>query len=87
MTDTISVRVEGRVTIVTIERPERRNAVDVATAHALFDAFVRFDADPASDVAVFAGSGRAFCAGVALKELARGERQLSCLVPAIAGAG
>jgi enoyl-CoA hydratase len=76
MTEIISVRAEGRVTIVTIERPERRNAVDVATAHALFDAFVRFDADPASDVAVFTGSGRAFCAGVDLKELARGERRL-----------
>ena len=76
MTETVSIRAEGQVTIVTIERPERRNAVDVGTARALFEVFRRFDADPASDVAVFAGSGRAFCAGVDLKELARGERPL-----------
>jgi enoyl-CoA hydratase len=76
MTETIAVQAEGRVTVVTIERPDQRNAVDAATARALFEAFLRFDADPASDVAVFAGSGRAFCAGVDLKELARGERRL-----------
>jgi enoyl-CoA hydratase len=76
MTETVAVRAEGRVTIVTIERPEQRNAVDLATAQALYDAFLRFDADPDSDVAVFAGSERAFCAGVDLKELARGERPL-----------
>ena len=76
MTETVAVRTEGRVTIVTIERPEQRNAVDSATARALFEAFLHFDADAASDVAVFTGSGRAFCAGVDLKELARGERPL-----------
>jgi enoyl-CoA hydratase len=76
MTETVSVRAEGQVTIVTIERPEHRNAVDVGTARALFEAFRRFDGDPTTDVAVFAGSGRAFCAGVDLKELARGERRL-----------
>ena len=76
MTETVAVRTERRVTIVTIERPEQRNAVDGATARALFEAFLRFDADAASDVAVFTGSGRAFCAGVDLKELARGERPL-----------
>ena len=46
MSATVSVRADGRVTVVTIERPERRNAVDLPTAHALFDAFRRFDADP-----------------------------------------
>ena len=76
MKETVSVRAEGQVAIVTIERPERRNAVDVGTARALFEAFRRFDADSATDVAVFAGSGRAFCAGVDLKELARGEQRL-----------
>jgi enoyl-CoA hydratase len=70
---TISIRTDERVTIVTIERTERRNAVDLATAHALFDAFNRFDADPNADVAVLTGAGSAFCAGADLKAIAEGE--------------
>jgi enoyl-CoA hydratase len=70
---TVSTRAEGRVTVVTIERRERRNAVDLATARALFDAFKRFDADPAADVAVLTGAGDAFCAGADLKAIADGE--------------
>jgi enoyl-CoA hydratase len=70
---TISARADGRVTVVTIERPERRNAVDLPTARALFDAFKRFDADPAADVAVLTGAGGAFCAGADLKAIADGE--------------
>ena len=61
------------MTVVTIERPERRNAVDLATARALFEAFRRFDADPDSDVAVLTGAGGAFCAGADLKAIAEGE--------------
>jgi enoyl-CoA hydratase len=60
------------VTVVTIERPDRRNAVDLPTARALFDAFRRFDADPSADVAVLTGAGGAFCAGADLKELGSG---------------
>ena len=73
MTTTLSVRTEARVTVVTIERPERRNAVDLPTARALYDAFKRFDADPGADVAVLTGAGGAFCAGADLKALAQGE--------------
>jgi enoyl-CoA hydratase len=73
MTETVSVRAEGRVTVVTIERPERRNAVDLLTARALFDAFKRFDADSGADVAVLTGAGGAFCAGADLKAIADGE--------------
>ena len=70
---TVSARAEGRVTVVTIERPDRRNAVDLPTARALFDAFRRFDADPSADVAVLTGAGGAFCAGADLKAIADGE--------------
>jgi enoyl-CoA hydratase/carnithine racemase len=70
---TVSTRADGRVTIVTIERPERRNAVDLETACALFGAFNRFDADPNADVAVLTGAGGAFCAGADLKAIAEGE--------------
>jgi enoyl-CoA hydratase len=70
---TVSTRVSERVTIVTIERPERRNAVDLATARALFDAFQGFDSDPNADVAVLTCAGGAFCAGADLKAIADGE--------------
>jgi enoyl-CoA hydratase len=70
---TISTLTDGRVTVVTIERPERRNAVDLPTARALFDAFTRFDADPNADAAVLTGAGDAFCAGADLKAIAGGE--------------
>ena len=73
MTQTVSVRSEGRVTIVTIERPEARNAVDHATARALYDAFKVFDADFGAHVAVLTGAGRAFVRRADLKALAAGE--------------
>ncbi len=73
MTTSVSVRIEGRVTLVTIERPEKRNAVDLPTARALYDAFRRFDADESADVAVLTGAGGAISAGADLKALAEGE--------------
>jgi enoyl-CoA hydratase len=68
----VSISRDGPVTIVAIERPERRNAVDAATARALYDAFQAFDADEAASVAVLTGSGSAFCAGADLKAVATG---------------
>lgn len=53
----------GPVTLVTLNRPDVRNAVDDATARALFDAFVAFDDDPEARVAVFHGAHGHFCAG------------------------
>lgn len=73
MTSAVSVRAEGRVTVVTIERPERRNAVDLATARALYEAFKAFEGDASADVAVLTGAGGAFSAGADLKALAEGE--------------
>lgn len=60
-----SVRIEsaGPVTIVTLDRPQVRNAVDAATAQALHAAFVAFDDDPSARVAVFHGANGHFCAG------------------------
>lgn len=71
----VSVRTEHRITTVTIARPERRNAADLPTAVALYDAFKAFDVDPGADVAVLTGEGGAFCAGADLKALAEGERK------------
>jgi enoyl-CoA hydratase len=70
----VSVRfeVEGPVAVVTIDRPERRNAVDAPTAAALVEAFRRFDGDASLSVAVLTGAGGTFCAGADLKAIARG---------------
>jgi enoyl-CoA hydratase len=73
MADNLIITRDGPVTIVTINRPERRNAVDGATAIALEQAFRAFDADETASVAILTGAGGAFCAGADLKALAGGE--------------
>ncbi|HEV2873483.1 MAG TPA: enoyl-CoA hydratase-related protein, partial [Actinomycetota bacterium] len=75
MADRAGVRVErdGPVTVVTIDRPERRNAVDRAAADALAAAFREYDRDPGTSVAVLTGAGGAFCAGADLKAVAAGD--------------
>ena len=72
---TVLFEVDGDVAIVTINRPEVRNAVDDATAAALVDAFNRFEADEKLSVAVLTGAGGAFCAGADLKAVASGTRR------------
>jgi enoyl-CoA hydratase len=71
----VSVRyeTEGRTAIVTIDRPERRNAVDRPTAEALADAFRKFDGDPELDVAILTGAGGCFCAGADLRAISEGK--------------
>jgi enoyl-CoA hydratase len=66
----IRVEVRERITIISITRPQVRNAVDGETARNLAAAFREFDADPASDVAVFYGEFGTFCAGADLKAIA-----------------
>jgi enoyl-CoA hydratase len=68
----VSVTRDGSVTIVSIERADRRNAVDGPTARRLYDAFRVFDADDAASVAVLTGAGGNFCAGADLKAIATG---------------
>ncbi len=58
---------------VVLDRPERRNAVDRATADALTDAFRRLDADDSVAVGVLWGAGGTFCAGADLTEIAAGR--------------
>ncbi len=72
---TVLFEVDGEVAIVTINRPEVRNAVDDATAAALVDAFNRFEADDTLSVAILTGAGGAFCAGADLKAVASGTRR------------
>jgi enoyl-CoA hydratase len=71
--DTVLIERDGPITIVSINRPHCRNAVDGATARKLFDAFRAFDADDSASVAVFTGTGGYFCAGADLKAVASGD--------------
>ncbi len=63
------------MTVVTLDRPEVRNAVDAPTAPALYQAFVAFDADDEARVAVFHGAHGHFCAGWDLHSGARMARE------------
>jgi enoyl-CoA hydratase len=72
---TVDISREGPVIVVTIFRPERRNAVDSATAAALLAAFTAFEEDDSASVAVLTGAGGTFCAGADLKALTDGDRR------------
>lgn len=75
----VSYARRGAAAVVTIERPERRNAVDGPTAVALHDALQRFEGEDDARVMVLAGAGGvAFCAGADLKAIDTfGERLMA----------
>jgi enoyl-CoA hydratase len=75
METSVQVQKLGPVTLVTLDRPEVRNAVDAATARALYDAFAAFDADDEARVAVFHGAHGHFCAGWDLQAGAKLARE------------
>ena len=70
---TIRTDTDGPVLVVTIDRPEVRNAVDGPTAAELADAFRRFDSDDELVVAVLTGAEGTFCAGADLKGITEGR--------------
>jgi enoyl-CoA hydratase len=68
----------GAASVLTIDRPERRNAVDTETATLLLDGLRRFEADDEARVLVLTGEGaEAFCAGADLKAMAEAGPGLS----------
>ena len=71
--DAVRYEIEGPVAIVTINRPQVRNAVDGPTAAELAAAFRRFADDDALAVAVLTGADGTFCAGADLKAVAAGR--------------
>ena len=79
MKPTVNVTRSGAVTVVTLDRPDVRNAVDADTARALHAAFVTFDGDAEARVAVFHGANGHFCAGWDLQASARALRQTPSL--------
>jgi enoyl-CoA hydratase len=76
----VTVPVDG-VLVVTIDRPEARNAVNAEVAEGIGAAMERLDAEPELRVGILTGAGGTFCAGMDLKAFVRGER------PVIAGRG
>jgi enoyl-CoA hydratase len=63
----------GRVWSLTITRPERRNAIDRATAEALLEGAEAFERDERACVLVLRGGGETFCAGADLQEISKGN--------------
>jgi E-phenylitaconyl-CoA hydratase len=59
----LDISVDDMVALVTLNRPDKRNAINDEMRAELTDAFARFDADPALRVVVLTGAGSAFCAG------------------------
>jgi enoyl-CoA hydratase len=69
----------GAAAVVTIDRPERRNAVDGPTAEALHAALMRFEAEDGARAMVLCGAGGvAFCAGADLKAIETLGPRLMC---------
>jgi enoyl-CoA hydratase len=73
-TPVVLVEHRGPIAIVTLNRPEALNAMSRALSSQLADAFATMPAEVR--VVILTGNGRAFCAGMDLKELASGERPL-----------
>jgi enoyl-CoA hydratase len=69
LVEDVLVEDRGPVRIITINRPDRRNAVDRATGGELFKVFQTFDCDSSVSVAVLTGAGGSFCSGFDLKSL------------------
>jgi enoyl-CoA hydratase len=81
MSDSVLTDVVDGVLVVTINRPEARNAINTETAVAIGEAMERLDDDRSLVAGVITGSGGTFCAGMDLKAFLAGER------PSIPGRG
>jgi enoyl-CoA hydratase len=69
----VHTRIEGEVFIITIDRPERKNAVDGPTAKALSAAFREAESNSACKVTILTGANNTFCAGADLKAITDGD--------------
>jgi enoyl-CoA hydratase len=70
----VQVEADGGVLVVTIDRPEARNAVNLAVAEGIAAALDRLDRDDDLRAGVLTGAGGTFCAGMDLKAFVAGER-------------
>lgn len=74
MTEPLLTARRGAVLVLTLNRPEARNAVNNALSHAIAEALEELDADEELRVGVLTGAGKGFSAGMDLKAFAAGER-------------
>jgi enoyl-CoA hydratase/carnithine racemase len=74
MADELAKERRGHVLVLTLNRPDARNAVNLALAEAIAAALDELDADDALRVGVLTGAGKGFSAGMDLKAFAAGER-------------
>ena len=72
-TQAVLTEQRDRILIITINRPEAKNAVNAEVSHALAAATDQLDEDPGLSVGIITGAGGTFCAGMDLKAFARGE--------------
>ena len=72
MADEVLTETRGRVMIITLNRPDAMNAVNLAVAEQLAAAMDALDDDPELSVGVLTGAGRGFCAGMDLKAFVTG---------------
>src|ERR1700754_4378515 len=78
---TVHTELNGTTFVITIDRPDVRNAIDLATAEAIAEALDDLDARDDAVAGVITGAGGTFCAGMDLKAFLAGER------PSIPGRG
>ena len=67
----VIVEPEGHVLVVTLNRPEKKNAVNSEVMCRLYDAWLRLDAEDELRVAILTGRGDTFCAGMDLSEIGK----------------
>lgn len=72
MPDVLAVEIADRVAVVTLDRPDKRNALTAELLQALHEAMTALDADDGVDVIILTGRDPAFCAGLDLEALASG---------------
>lgn len=71
MDKTVLVELRDGVALVTLNRPEAANAIDMAVGRELLEAALRIETDPAARAVVVTGAGRNFCFGGDLQGMAR----------------
>jgi enoyl-CoA hydratase len=81
MADSLQTEVRGNVLVMTMNRPEARNAMDLATSQAIAAALDELDARDDLRAGIITGAGGTFCSGMDLKGFLRGER------PSVEGRG
>jgi len=75
MGELIGYEVADRVAVITINRPEVRNAINYQAAQEMAEALDRFDSDPEATVGILTGADGMFCAGMDLKAISSGGKR------------